>query len=155
MGRFSRARRAAPKRAAPRAVAKPRAGQSLKRPITSAKPRAGQSLKTKTFRAGKELARGIPFIGGGISAVEAFRGTGAQAAVVTPSGVVMFGKRKKGKIPKGVRRWLSRTLSRRKAEEKAVRKLLKISNFGKVSRRGVGSSKGVITRQEALAALAR
>lgn len=125
------------------------------------KPRAGKSVgkapkmgKAARRAGGKALlkagARAVPGLGTAMAAgdaVSALRGSR------TPK-QIGFGKRRKGKIPKAVRKWASRIVSRRKQEEKLVRKLFGTGG-GKVIKAQKKGSPGVITQEERLAALRR
>lgn len=65
------------------------------------------------------------------------------------------GKRRRGKVPKTVKKWASRFISRRKQEEKIVKGIFGTDGGKVIKKAKKASSSGVITQQEALAALRR
>ncbi len=76
----------------------------------------------------------------------------ARAGKAAPA---RFGRRRRGIVPKTVKKWVGKMVRRRKQETKVLNKLMSASGAKRMfggfgSRRG---SKGVITKGEALAAL--
>lgn len=139
------------------------AGASIKSKV------AGKVVKKVAPKLAKRGLKAIPFVGTAIEAggavsdvrtsIQEARGETMQAgqslrAVSSAPRMMRLGKRFKGKIPKAVRRWATRIVSRRKQEEKLIKKLFG-SGGGKVVKTTKFGSRGVITRLEAQKALSR
>src|SRR3990167_10284151 len=101
---------------------------------------------------GKSLLRGVPGVGTAMAAGDVVTAIRGSRGIAT-SREGQF-KRRKGKIPKSVRKWASRIVSRRKQEEKLVKKLFGTGG-GKVIKAVKKGSPGFITQEERLAALRR
>lgn len=135
---------------------KPKTGGSVKKAKktttkkAAAKPKKGGSVKGALKSVGGIINRGIEtYTGSSVSGVvsDFKKGKGG-----TPGR-----KRRRGVVPKVVRKWSSKMASRRKQEEKIVKKLFgsdggKILKKPKVSR---GGSPGFITAAEAREAMRR
>ena len=117
---------------------------------SSNKPQVGKSIKSvgkSVYQAAKTYAPDL------VSLSENLGVGKAVSNLKTKMGKGSTGKkRRKGKIPKQVKRWASRIVSRRKQEEKLVKELFGAGG-GKVVKAPKKGSAGVITREEALRSL--
>lgn len=120
----------------------------------ASKPAAGSKVKGVVSAVSKAADRLIgEYAGSSVSQVVSDFKTGS--AVSSKSVKVSGRHRRKGVVPKTVRKWSSRITRRRKQEEKVIKKLFgndggKIIKKPKMSKYG---SSGVITKAEALQAL--
>lgn len=153
MGRASKIRRAG-KKVKRRAslTTQVRAASALKRAGRVALPLAAISGGRKLLGSSAKLAFGIakkhPILAAGAAAV------GGVALLKRLKGAKATGfRRRRGKVPKAVKKWITRTTSRRKQEEKAMRKALRIAGVSRTSGARMRGTRGVITKGEALAAL--
>ena len=121
----------------------------------------GRLTGSSRFQTGKKIVSGLSAFG--VSAGDAYalvRGTpkktkaGKIARTARSAGFGAGGKRRRSSVPKTVRKWVSKTVRKRKQQEKIMRKLVRISGVGRMMNKRSGS-RGVITRSEALRALRR
>lgn len=122
-----------------------------------AKSSAAASRTKRAAKVGGVIAKGVISRFTGVDVGEVI-GAAKQSNLPVSMGGNRSGKRRRGVIPKRVRKWLGKTVRRRKAEERAMRKMLKIKGASRVVRQSRYSdygSPGVITRSEALRDLKR
>ena len=132
--------KAAPKaKAISKASAKPAKGASVKRAATAAI--SGASNKWL----------GFDIVDVGQTAMGMTKGSSAAPKEKSSSGK----KRRRGKVPKTVRKWATKFISRRKTEEKIVKGIFGADGGKVIKKPKATKSYGVITQQEAMNALRR
>ena len=124
------------------------------------KVKASKVTKTKAGKAKPSVGSKVKTSLLGITdrAIETYTGSSVSGVVKEFKGTKGTGKkRRRGTVPKTVRKWIGKITRRRKNEEKQIKKLVG-SDGGKVIRRpkkSYGFSPGVITRSEAMEAMRR
>ena len=138
--------------------AKPAKGGSVKQKAVAKSTKKAKVTKPSKGMKASALKKGGSAVGGILDrAMGAYTGSTVAdiKADLGGSKKRVGGRRRKGVVPKTVRKWASKITRRRKQEEKIVKKLFgaeggKIVKKAKPSRYG---SAGVITKAEALQAL--
>lgn len=136
-------------------VPKGKAVKTSKTKTTTKKLKAGQSTAGKTKKQGL-LSKIGSYQSKTISGLSnAYLGSDITDFGGKKGGKGGFGKHRKGKIPKSVRKWAKRITTRRKQEEKLIKALFGAEGGKILKKRVIKSSPGYITAEERFKALQR
>ena len=122
------------------------------------KVKGAKTTKTAKVTKGKKVGKAILNVAD--RAIETYTGSSVSGFVSEVRGKKSGGgiRRRRGTVPKTVRKWIGKISRRRKQEEKQIRKLIG-SDGGKVIRRPrkakFGYSPGVVTKSEFMEAMRR
>ena len=134
--------------------------KSKKTPKAAKTPKVKGAKTAKTAKLTKGKKAGKALLNIADRAIETYTGSSVSGVISEVRGKRGGGgvRRRRGTVPKTVRKWIGKITRRRKNEEKQIRKLVG-SDGGKVVRRPrkakYGYSPGVVTKSEFMEAMRR